>query len=383
MQQLGEKSKLLYEDQTYKLNGIAFKVQKELGRFAREKQYCDLYEKYLIEAAFPYKRELTIGDSGNRLDFFIFDCIPVEMKAKPFLLKEDYYQTQRYLQILNSELGIIYNFRDYYIKPKRILRETRKNPQASVNPDSIRKSGSGYLRTISVIIPAYNEEKYIGATLKSVVDNAPENLLEIIVVNNACTDSTAQIASAFPKVRVVNESNKGLTRARQAGLVAAQGELLAYVDADSLVSKDWFNDLNKQFTKDPQLIFLSGPYIYYDTPAWQQWCVKWLYYGTLARLIYFFTGYMASGGNFTVKKEALLQIGGFNTKIEFYGEDTDIVKRLSAVGKVKFDWGFIMATSARRFAGEGTFKTGAKYVANYTAIMLTKKPLSKKYTDVR
>ena len=141
MEKLAEKSKLLYEDQTFKLNGIAFKVQKELGRFAREKQYCGLYEKFLVADQVPYERELTIADSGNRLDFFVYHLIPLDMKAKPFILKEDYYQMQRYLQVLNAELGIIYNFRDKYIKPKRILREIRKNPQLSVDPDDIRKSG--------------------------------------------------------------------------------------------------------------------------------------------------------------------------------------------------------------------------------------------------
>ena len=141
MEKLVEKSKLLYEDQTFKLNGIAFKVHKELGRFAREKQYCDLYEKFLIADQIPYKRELTIADSGNRLDFFVYHAIPIDMKAKPLILKEDYYQMQRYLQAVNAELGIIYNFRDKYIKPKRVLRETRKNPQQSADPDDVRNSG--------------------------------------------------------------------------------------------------------------------------------------------------------------------------------------------------------------------------------------------------
>ena len=51
------------------------------------------------------------------------------MKAKPFLLKDDYYQMQRYLQALNADLGLIYNFRDQYIKPKRVLRLTKTYPQ--------------------------------------------------------------------------------------------------------------------------------------------------------------------------------------------------------------------------------------------------------------
>src|SRR5947209_11032880 len=117
---------------------------------------------------------------------------------------------------------------------------------------------------LSIVIPAFNEENYIGQTLESILKNAPPELLEIIVVNNASTDNTAQIASRFEKVRVVNEPLKGLTRARQAGLLAAQGDILAYIDADSLVPQNWFSQLKKEFSQDPELIALSGPYIYYD-----------------------------------------------------------------------------------------------------------------------
>ena len=104
------------------MNGIAIEVRKELGRFAREKQYADLYEKKLKEKSIPYKRELTISDSGNRLDFNVKDTIVVDAKAKPFILKEDYRQMQNYLHVTRLDLGIIYNFREQYVKPHRILR---------------------------------------------------------------------------------------------------------------------------------------------------------------------------------------------------------------------------------------------------------------------
>lgn len=236
---------------------------------------------------------------------------------------------------------------------------------------------------ISVIIPAYNEEKCLPFCLERILKYAPENLLEIIVVNNASTDSTAKVASAFGKVRVVNEPQKGLTKARQRGLVEAKGDLLAFVDADSLVPENWFRIINREFLSHSNLVCLSGPYVYYDTPAWQQWCVKWLYWGMLARVIYFFTKYMATGGNLVAQKTALKKIGGFDTSIVFYGEDTDIARRLHEVGEVKFHYGFIMPTSGRRFAKEGTIATGAKYVANYTSIMFTKKPILKSYKDIR
>lgn len=237
--------------------------------------------------------------------------------------------------------------------------------------------------TITIAIPAYNEEKYIGACLERIIKHAPENLTEILVINNASTDKTAQAASRYPQVRVVNEPNKGLTKARQRAFLEARGELLAFVDADSLIPENWFTIINREFTLDPKLVFLSGPYIYFDTPAWQKFLVHWLYWRFLGNIIYFFTGYMATGGNMVMSKDALQKIGGFDTSIAFYGEDTDIARRLHQLGKTKFNFDLVMQTSGRRFAGEGTLATGARYLANYASIMITKKPSIKKYTDIR
>jgi hypothetical protein len=62
MANLIKQNKLLYEQETFKLNGIGFKVHKEIGRFGREKQYCDLFENFLIAESIPYKRELQVWD---------------------------------------------------------------------------------------------------------------------------------------------------------------------------------------------------------------------------------------------------------------------------------------------------------------------------------
>ena len=119
--------KLLFADLTFALNGIAIEVRKEIGRFGKEKQYCDQYEIKLKDSGITYMRELMIGDSGNKVDFNIEDKLLLEMKAQPFVLKQDYFQMQRYLQATKLELGIIYNFREQYVKPHRILR-TNKIP---------------------------------------------------------------------------------------------------------------------------------------------------------------------------------------------------------------------------------------------------------------
>jgi len=235
--------------------------------------------------------------------------------------------------------------------------------------------------TISVVIPAHNEEKYIGRTLECVVENAPSNLLEIIVVNNASTDNTARVAAAFPKVRVVNETKKGITQARQAGLNASNGELVACVDADTWLSKQWFEILNREFEQDSNLVCLSGPYWYREFSPFKNFFVQLWY--LVAKFIAVFTGYLVQGGNFVVKRQALLKAGGFDTSIAFYGEDTDIAQRMHGMGKVKFLMSFRAASSARRIIEEGFLKIGWTYAINFFSIIFSKKPTTKNYKDIR
>jgi len=114
--------KLIYPDLSYMITGICFGVHNELGRYAREKQYGDLLEKKLNEAKLPYKREFRASQTGNIIDFLIDDKVILELKAKPLILKEDYYQAQRYLQILDKKLALLVNFRNRYLKPIRVVK---------------------------------------------------------------------------------------------------------------------------------------------------------------------------------------------------------------------------------------------------------------------
>ncbi|MEX2300328.1 MAG: glycosyltransferase [Bryobacterales bacterium] len=234
----------------------------------------------------------------------------------------------------------------------------------------------------SVVIPAHNEAKGIAACLTHVLESAPANLLEIVVVDNASTDGTAVAAGRFEKVRVVHEPEKGLTRARQRGLLEAKGELLAYIDADCHMPDWWFPMAAREFGSDSNLVCLSGPYIYYDLPLWQQKASE-LYWETIARPVAATTGFMTVGGNFIAKKAALAAMGGFDKTIEFYGEDTDIARRISTHGKVKFLPAFAMPTSGRRLASEGFFRTGIRYSVNYAWVALFKRPFSHRYQDIR
>lgn len=126
-------SKLIYPDLSYKINGILFAVHNELGRFRNEKQYADAVENYLKKFNIKYEREKILPPSfdeelkgRNKIDFLIDDKIILEIKAKRNLQKEDYYQTKRYLVTLNKKLAMVVNFRDKYLRPKRILNSLAK-----------------------------------------------------------------------------------------------------------------------------------------------------------------------------------------------------------------------------------------------------------------
>lgn len=120
-------NKIIYPELSYIVTGLCFEVQKDLGRFSRERQYCDVLEHKLKSRGISYEREkiITAGDDeeikGNRVDFIIDGKILLEAKSLPYTTKQDYFQAQRYLKATNLKLAMIVNFRSKYLKPKRIV----------------------------------------------------------------------------------------------------------------------------------------------------------------------------------------------------------------------------------------------------------------------
>ncbi len=242
---------------------------------------------------------------------------------------------------------------------------------------------------ISFVIPAYNEEKYLGGCLESIIKElgTVDVQAEIIVVNNASCDGTAAVAAKFPKVRIVDESRKGLVYARAAGLNAASGELIANVDADTIMPVGWLGTALKFFNADQQLVGLSGPHIFYDAPASVRFFTHLFYYtGYVSYLVnrLFFGIGMIQGGNFIIKKTAFEQAGGYDTEnFVFYGEDTAVARRLAGAGKVVFTFKLPIYASARRIKKEGILKPALYYAANFFSTLIFNRPVNKKYTDVR
>jgi glycosyltransferase involved in cell wall biosynthesis len=175
---------------------------------------------------------------------------------------------------------------------------------------------------ISVIIPAYNEEKYLSKTLEAILaQNYPD--FEVIVVDNASTDRTSEIAKSFQSrgVKVLFEGNKGTMWACERGRKEATGEIIVRMDADCLPEKDWLKK-GAAFFKDDRVAVVSGPYDYFDASSFFRNSAliiqKYIYVplNIVFQKLNIKAG-ITVGGNTFMRASALEKIGGFDTKITF------------------------------------------------------------------
>jgi glycosyltransferase involved in cell wall biosynthesis len=241
--------------------------------------------------------------------------------------------------------------------------------------------------TMSVVVCAYNEEATLAACLHSVLaQTRPPD--EIVVVNNASTDRTREVALGVPGVVVVDEPRKGLTVARETGRRTATGEALAYLDADCRAPLRWLERIERVLERSPGTVAVSGPYHFYDWHRWGCALVR-AYDWTCAPVAHvvaqrvFGAGALLYGGNFAVRRDALARIGGFDESIEFHGEDTNLARRLVPVGRVAFLNRCWLMSSARRYRALGTFAVFRLYVRNFWSEVVHQRPRDVAHVDVR
>ncbi len=230
----------------------------------------------------------------------------------------------------------------------------------------------------SVIIPARNEEDYIEACIKSVKSQDFTDY-EIIVVDNGSSDRTAEKAACLG-ARVVFEPVTGLPGARETGRNAACGEVFLYLDADMIIPPSYLSEINRRFEEDDKIAAISNPYLFYDGNRRIRFLGK-LYFKFFFPLcnrlfVIFNLPGVILGGNFAIRKQPLEQIGGFNRKIKFYGEDIEISKRISKAGKIVFLSNMYTLTSARRFINQGILRTFTIYLGNYFSMQFFNRPFS-------
>lgn len=105
---------------------------------------------------------------------------------------------------------------------------------------------------ISVIVPAYNVEKYIKTCLDSLINQTYSNF-EVIVINDGSTDQTEKMLNEYesnPKIQIFSQENGGLSAARNRGIKLANGELVCFIDSDDSVKSDYLGKLAAPFFED-------------------------------------------------------------------------------------------------------------------------------------
>lgn len=154
---------------------------------------------------------------------------------------------------------------------------------------------------VSIIIPAYNEEKIILQTLASLAANITSWSVEIIVVNNNSTDNTEALVKSAG-ILCITETKKGITAARNAGLHAARGKYILNADADAIYPPGWIQQMVQPLASNKQIALTYGRFSFIPV-------------GSTLRIIYFFYEYAADVIRLINKyfKEEAVNVYGFNS----------------------------------------------------------------------
>lgn len=158
--------------------------------------------------------------------------------------------------------------------------------------------------SISVIIPVFNGERYIGEAIESVLAQEGQPV-EIIVVNDGSTDRTAEVLGSFANVRSIHQPHRGISAARNSGIRCASGVWLAFLDADDLWTRDKLKAQTALLRTDPDLDMIFGYVEQFFSPELAE---------SLKGRIQFAEGSMPGyiPGTMLVRKESFLKVGLFN-----------------------------------------------------------------------
>jgi glycosyltransferase involved in cell wall biosynthesis len=227
-------------------------------------------------------------------------------------------------------------------KPLPLVAKWKKAGNEAIIREPADKKEGTPIRTISVVIPAHNEERYLARTLEA-LKRQDYNWFEIIVVANGCTDSTAEVARGRCN-RLVTLSRKSLGVARNLGARLAKGELLLFLDADTILEPNALRVIAQEFSKDHSAGTLKG------RPDMERFGYR-LVYG-LKNFTHRFALHRGSAGVILCWKRYFIHIGGFDEGLEVR-ENSELMQRLRRFGKYKYIDKASAVTSMRRYDQQG------------------------------
>ncbi|HEV2787715.1 MAG TPA: glycosyltransferase, partial [Solirubrobacteraceae bacterium] len=225
-------------------------------------------------------------------------------------------------EILDWDFGVVDRDRD----PKPALAAVRE-----VFADPLPAPAAGWPRA-SVVVCSYNGTRWIGECLDALAQlDYPD--YEVIVVDDGSTDATATVAAGRPGVRLISTDNGGLSRARNIGLEAATGEIVAYLDDDARPEPSWLAHLARPLVGG-ELAAVGGPNLAPPGDGITADCVANAPGGPTHVLLSDREAEHIPGCNMAFRTDALRTAGGFDETFRIAGDDVDVCWRLQEAGDV-------------------------------------------------
>ena len=233
---------------------------------------------------------------------------------------------------------------------------------------------------VSIVVPAFNEELDLPACLAAIARQDYTGPIETIVVDNASTDRTGDVARRFG-VTVVHEPTRGYCDALRRGFGVAQGDVIACTDADTEVPPDWISTLVREYEARPDVVAIGGG-IEFVEPNWKCRLVTDVAVPLFNRLDFANpAGPHLWGANMSVRRDAFLAAGGWNPRFSLQA-DSELSERLRGFGRVIVLERLRVRTSSRRW-NRAPAKNVFIYVSNWVWFQVLGFPLFHDFPVVR
>jgi len=219
---------------------------------------------------------------------------------------------------------------------------------------------------ISVVIPAFNEEKSIGKTLESLTCQKTTEKFEVILVDNNSTDNTIITAQNFESrinLIIVREKIKGRGAARAAGFKKARGEIILSTDADTIVPANWIDRMVTCLKSDKRYGAITGTCKFDDQPPLVNIFLNIFQPASMRLFKLVYGHYWLSGFNFGIYKKTYTKSGGFLQRLNAQ-EDIDLSFKVAKITKIKFVANLPVTASGRRFKN-GIWRGTLSYISTF------------------
>lgn len=224
--------------------------------------------------------------------------------------------------------------------------------------------------SVSVVIAAYNEEKYLKNVLLALKRQTYKDF-ELIVVDNNSNDQTSSIAKSMG-AKVFLEKSQGYVFAVQKGLHEAKGDILAVTDSDTSPEPDWLEKIVAAFN-DEKVVAVTGSVRYKDAGPLGNFLTYPFY--SLFLWINFLVGKPhLTGTSLAMRRSTYLKAGGLDTRYRI-SADVEIGLRLKSFGKVLFLPSLSVVASSRRWSSQRSHNLLKYTKAYFGTVWLNKPPL--------